>query len=135
NIDESFSARGSEPKSDNLYNLTDLVKTTDADLGVAYDGDGDRSIFCDEQGVIHWGDKTGSLLAFYLIKIKKLQTSVVCPINSSTIISKICKDLDNNLIFTKVGSVEVTHSMKNTNSKIGFEENGGFFYGLLNYVR
>ena len=26
-------------------------------------------------------------------------------------------------------------TMKNTNSIIGFEENGGFFYGLLNYVR
>ena len=25
--------------------------------------------------------------------------------------------------------------MKNTNSIIGFEENGGFFYGLLNNVR
>jgi phosphomannomutase / phosphoglucomutase len=135
NIDENFSARGSEPKIDNLSNLTELVKSTNADLGVAYDGDGDRSIFCDEQGVIHWGDKTGSLLALYLIKVKKLQTSVVCPVNSSIIISKICKNLDNKLIFTKVGSVEVTHSMKDTNSKIGFEENGGFFYGLLNYVR
>lgn len=135
NIDGNFSARGSEPKADNLNNLTELVKKTNADLGVAYDGDGDRSIFCDEQGVIHWGDKTGSVLAYYLIKNKKLETPVVCPVNSSIIISKICNNLDNKVIFTKVGSVEVTHSMKNTNSIIGFEENGGFFYGLLNYVR
>jgi phosphomannomutase/phosphoglucomutase len=112
-----------------------LVKKTNADLGVAYDGDGDRSIFCDEQGVIHWGDKTGSILTYYLIKNKKLQTSVVTPINSSITISKICDNLNNKVIFTKVGSVEVTHTMKNTNSIIGFEENGGFFYGLLNYVR
>ena len=34
-----------------------------------------------------------------------------------------------------MGSVEVSHCMKNTNSIIGFEENGGFFYGLLNLVR
>ena len=78
NIDGDFSARGSEPKIDNLSNLTELVKKTNANFGVAYDGDGDRSIFCDEQGVIHWGDKTGSILAYYLIKNKKLQTSVVC---------------------------------------------------------
>ncbi len=135
NIDGDFSARGSEPKTDNLTNLTELVKRTNADFGVAYDGDGDRSIFCDEQGVIHWGDKTGSILTYYLIKNKKLQTSVVTPINSSIIISKICDNLNNKVIFTKVGSVEVTHTMKNTNSIIGFEENGGFFYGLLNYVR
>ena len=120
---------------DNLTNLTEMVKKTNADMGVAYDGDGDRSIFCDEQGIIHWGDKTGSILTYYLIKYKKLKTSVVCPINSSIIISNICNKLENELIFTKVGSVEVTHTMKNNNSIIGFEENGGFFYGLLNYVR
>jgi phosphomannomutase/phosphoglucomutase len=135
NIDGNFSARGSEPKMDNLTNLTEMVKKTNADMGVAYDGDGDRSIFCDEQGIIHWGDKTGSILTYYLIKYKKLKTSVVCPINSSIIISNICNKLENELIFTKVGSVEVTHTMKNNNSIIGFEENGGFFYGLLNYVR
>ena len=135
NIDGDFSARGSEPKMDNLTNLIEIVKRTNADLGVAYDGDGDRSIFCDEQGIIHWGDKTGAILTYYLIKYKKLKTSVICPINSSTIISNICMNLENELIFTKVGSVEVTHTMKNKNSIIGFEENGGFFYGLLNYVR
>ncbi len=135
NIDGSFSARGSEPKMDNLTDLTELVKKTNADLGVAYDGDGDRSIFCDEKGIIHWGDKTGSILAHYLIKDKKLDTSVVCPINSSLLISKICNSLNSKVHYTKVGSVEVTHCMKDTNSIIGFEENGGFFYGLLNEVR
>lgn len=135
NIDGSFSARGSEPKMDNLHSLTGLVKKTNADLGVAYDGDGDRSIFCDEQGTIHWGDKTGSILSFFLIKYKKIQSSVVCPVNSSLIISKICKTLGKELIFTKVGSVEVSHAMRNSDSLIGFEENGGFFYGLLNRVR
>jgi phosphomannomutase/phosphoglucomutase len=135
NIDGSFSARGSEPKMDNLADLTELVKKTNADLGVAYDGDGDRSIFCDEEGIIHWGDKTGAILAYHLIKNKKLKTSVVCPINSSLLISRICNSLDNKVLFTKVGSVEVTHCMRDNNSIIGFEENGGFFYGPLNEVR
>src|SRR5919107_404279 len=135
NIDENFSARGSEPKMDNLTNLTEMVKKTNADLGVAYDGDGDRSIFCDEEGIIHWGDKTGAILAYHLIKNKKLKTSVVCPINSSLLISRICNSLDNKVLFTKVGSVEVTHCMRDNNSIIGFEENGGFFYGPLNEVR
>ncbi len=134
-IDPNFSARGSEPTMDNLNNLTEMVKKTSADLGVAYDGDGDRSIFCDEKGVIHWGDKTGSILAYYLIKYKRLRTSVVCPINSSLIISRICELLNTKLFFTNVGSVEVTYEMKDTDSLIGFEENGGFFYGLLNQVR
>ncbi|HEY6536720.1 MAG TPA: phosphoglucosamine mutase [Candidatus Nitrosocosmicus sp.] len=134
-IDGEFSARGSEPKMENLSNLINFVKKSNADFGVAFDGDGDRSIFCDENGIIHWGDKTGPLLAYYLIKVKKLLTSVVCPINSSVVISKICKEIDAKVIFTKVGSIEVTQTMNHTGSKIGFEENGGFFYGLLNNVR
>ena len=134
-IDPNFSARGSEPKMDNLYSLTEMVKRTNSDLGVAYDGDGDRSIFCDEKGIIHWGDKTGSILSYHLIKNKKMDTSIVCPVNSSLVISKISELVKRDVYFTKVGSVEVSYGMKNTNSLIGFEENGGFFYGPLNLVR
>jgi phosphomannomutase/phosphoglucomutase len=135
NIDPNFSARGSEPKMENLLSLTKMVSENGYDLGVAYDGDGDRSIFCDEKGVIRWGDKTGSLLAYHLIKNKKLDTEIVCPINSSFVISRVGDLLDKRVHFTKVGSVEVTYGMKDTNSLIGFEENGGFFYGPLNLVR
>jgi phosphomannomutase/phosphoglucomutase len=135
NLDPNFSARGSEPKMDNLDSLTTLVQENGYDLGVAYDGDGDRSIFCDEKGVIHWGDKTGSLLFYHSISNKKIDSSIVCPINSSLVISKIAKLLKKRVHFTKVGSVEVTYGMKNTKSLLGFEENGGFFYGPLNFVR
>ena len=135
NIDPNFSARGSEPKMDNLLSLTKMVNENGYDLGVAYDGDGDRSIFCDEKGIIHWGDKTGTLLAYHLIKNKGLKSEIVCPINSSLVISRVGDLLNKRVHFTKVGSVEVTYGMKNTNSLIGFEENGGFFYGPLNLVR
>jgi len=134
-IDPNFSARGSEPKMDNLLSLTKMVSENGYDLGVAYDGDGDRSIFSDEEGIIHWGDKTGSLLSYHLIKNKKLETEIVCPINSSLVISRVGDLLNKKVHFTKVGSVEVTYGMKNTDSLIGFEENGGFFYGPLNLVR
>lgn len=135
NIDPSFSGRGSEPRMDNLNSLINIVKKTSSDFGVAYDGDGDRSIFCDENGYIRWGDKTASILTYYLIKYKNMLTKVVCPINSSIIISKICNLFGVELVYTKVGSVEVTYEMMKSGSLIGFEENGGFFYGLLNQVR
>jgi phosphomannomutase/phosphoglucomutase len=134
-LDPAFSARGSEPKMDNLESLTTLVRENGYDLGVAYDGDGDRSIFCDEKGIIHWGDKTGSLLFYHTISNKKIDSSIVCPINSSFVISKIAELLRKKVHFTKVGSVEVTYGMKKTGSLLGFEENGGFFYGPLNFVR
>jgi phosphomannomutase/phosphoglucomutase len=39
------------------------------------------------------------------------------------------------VVFTKVGSVEVSREMVKRKSIIGMEENGGFMYGLLNEVR
>ena len=57
-IDGKFPARGPEPTMDNLQKLSSIVKGSKSDLGVAYDGDGDRSIFCDEKGVVHPGDRT-----------------------------------------------------------------------------
>ena len=50
-IDGSFPGRGPEPTPENLRDLVMAVRASNADLGVGYDGDGDRSIFCDEGGV------------------------------------------------------------------------------------
>ena len=59
-IDGSFPGRGPEPTPENLQVLANMVRDTESDIGVAYDGDGDRSIFCDEKGTIQWGDRTGN---------------------------------------------------------------------------
>src|SRR5919108_5754709 len=69
-IDGDFPGRGSEPTPDNLEVLSETVKSTRADFGVAYDGDGDRSIFCDNTGTIYMGDKTGALLIKHLLSQK-----------------------------------------------------------------
>ena len=44
NIDGDFPGRGSEPTPENLKMLSNMVKDLEADFGVAYDGDGDRSL-------------------------------------------------------------------------------------------
>ena len=41
-IDGNFPGRGSEPTPENLQSLSELVKSTNSDLGIAFDGDGDR---------------------------------------------------------------------------------------------
>ncbi|HEX2558382.1 MAG TPA: phosphoglucosamine mutase, partial [Nitrososphaera sp.] len=47
-IDGGFPGRGSEPTPDNLGVLAETVRSAKADFGAAYDGDGDRSVFCDD---------------------------------------------------------------------------------------
>jgi len=135
NIDGNFPGRGPEPTIENLHLLSSMVNHSMADVGVAYDGDGDRSMFCDEKGYLHGGDKTGTLLVKYLLENKHDRAEIVCPLNTTMALSLIAKEKGANLIYTKVGSVEVSREMVKRKSLIGLEENGGFMYGNLNEVR
>ncbi|MFI5416851.1 MAG: phosphoglucosamine mutase [Nitrososphaerales archaeon] len=133
-IDGKFPGRGSEPTPSNLQKLSNKVIEKKADFGVAFDGDGDRSIFCDNHGVILTGDKSALLLANYLLK-KNPKSKVVTCLNSSSVIEAIASKTKSKVIRTKVGSVEVSRKMVPEKALVGFEENGGFMYGKHNQVR
>ena len=108
-IDGNFPGRGSEPTPENLQSLSELVKSTNSDLGIAFDGDGDRSIFCDNEGKIITGDSSAILLCNYLLR-KNPNSKVVTCLNSGTIIEKEVLDTNSltnqnsKVIRTKVGS-------------------------------
>lgn len=133
-IDGKFPGRGSEPTPGNLKKLSKTVIEEKADFGVAFDGDGDRSIFCDNHGKILTGDKSALLLANYLLK-KNPKSKVVTCLNSSSVIETIASKTKSSVIRTKVGSVEVSRRMLPEKALVGFEENGGFMYGKHNQVR
>lgn len=133
-IDSNFSGRGSEPTPQNLDKLSDMIIKSKADLGIAFDGDGDRSIFCDESGKILTGDRSALLLSKYIIK-KQPKSKIVTSVNSTSVIEKIAAESKSQVLRTRVGSVEVSRKMVEENAIIGFEENGGFMYGKHNQVR
>jgi len=133
-IDGTFPGRGSEPTPENLQKLSDVVKKSGVTLGVAFDGDGDRSIFCDNNGKILTGDKSALLLCKFILE-KNPKSKIITCLNSGSNIESIAKDSDSQVIRTRVGSVEVSRKMVPINGLIGFEENGGFMYGPHNPVR
>ena len=133
-IDGNFPGRGSEPTPDNLQELSRAVLENEADIGIAFDGDGDRSIFCDNKGMLLSGDQSALLLSGYLLD-KNPKSKVVTCLNSGNLINEIVAENNSTLIRTKVGSVEVSRKMVSEEALVGFEENGGFMYGKHNYVR
>src|SRR6185312_10468574 len=133
-IDSNFSGRGSEPTPQNLDKLSEMIIKSKADLGIAFDGDGDRSIFCDESGKVLTGDRSALLLSRYIIK-KQPKSKIVTSVNSTSVIEKIAAESESQVLRTRVGSVEVSRKMVKENAIIGFEENGGFMYGKHNQVR
>jgi len=134
NIDGTFPGRLPEPRLENLKELALTVKAVKADFGVAYDGDADRSVFVDENGKIYWGDKTFALVEKYFLKNNPGE-KIVTPVSSSTLIKEIADAYGGELIWTKVGSITVSQTMKKIKAKLGGEENGGIFYGPHQSVR
>ena len=133
-IDGAFPGRGSEPTPQNLSELSKVVRENNADLGIAFDGDGDRSIFCDNNGDILTGDKSALILTQHILK-KNPNSLVVTCLNSGSNIEVLAEKFGSKVIRTKVGSVEVSRKMVPIDALIGFEENGGFMYGKHNQVR
>ncbi len=134
NIDGTFPGRPPEPRPENLKDLASTVKAVGADLGVAYDGDADRSVFVDENGEIYCGDKTFALVEKYFLKANTGE-KIVTPVSSSTLVKDIADAYNGEIVWTRVGSVTVSQTMKRLKAKLGGEENGGIFYSPHQSVR
>jgi len=133
-IDGTFPGRPPEPRPENLRDIALTVKALGADLGVAFDGDADRSMFVGDTGEVYWGDKTFALVMKHFL-LNNPNAKVVTPVSSSTLIKDTADAYKGELIWTKVGSVTVSQTMKKVNAKLGGEENGGVFYGPHQAVR
>jgi phosphomannomutase/phosphoglucomutase len=134
NIDGTFPGRLPEPRPENLQELSTAVKAVKADFGVAFDGDADRSIFVGENGEVYWGDKTFAVIEKHFL-MENPNEKIVTPVSSSTLIKDVAEAFKGELVWTKVGSVTVSQTMKKVKAKLGGEENGGVFYGPHQAVR
>jgi phosphomannomutase/phosphoglucomutase len=134
NIDGTFPGRMPEPRPENLQELATAVKVVKADFGVAFDGDADRSIFVGENGEVYWGDKTFAVIEKHFL-MENPNEKIVTPVSSSTLVKDVAEAFKGELVWTKVGSVTVSQTMKKVKAKLGGEENGGVFYGPHQAVR
>ncbi len=137
NLDPLFSGREPEPTPETLRETARMVTSVNADFGVGHDGDGDRAIFIDDRGRVIWGDRTAAILAKYLIEKhpdhpRKIYTAV----SSSTVIEEFLKEYGVEVVWLKVGSVDIARTMQERGDALcGFEENGGFMYPPHQLVR
>ncbi len=121
--DGTFPAHDSEPVRENLDDLSYLVNSTGADLGIAHDGDADRMVAFDGTGEFLDGDK---LLALFT---KEFSSSVVVPVNSSMVIEELADEVTR----TKVGDVFVSEMLKEKKAKFGGEPSGTWIFPDMSY--
>lgn len=104
-----------------------------ADLGIAYDGDGDRLILADHEGNIVDGDKTMALMAKYLKDKGELaENLLVVTVMSNLGLKLAMKELGIDIAETAVGDKNVMVEMDRSGAVIGGEQSGHLILSRYN---
>lgn len=128
-----FFAHSPEPLNENLHQLEEAVKIHNADLGFATDPDVDRLAIVDEKGQCI-GEEYSVALAELFVLPKKLG-DIVVNLSSSMLSDYIARKFGVEVHRTKVGEIYVGKLMRELNSPIGGEGNGGIICPDINYTR
>lgn len=121
--------------STHMEGLTARVKAENASLGVAFDGDADRSLFVDENGQIVDGDAVLWAMAQLLQSHDKLNNNtVVATVMSNIGLEIALKSKNIDLIRTSVGDKYVLQSLLETKSSVGGEQSGHIIFPAKSLV-
>jgi phosphomannomutase/phosphoglucomutase len=112
---------------ENLKNLTDRVKKLRADVGIGYDGDGDRIGVVDDQGNIIWGDQLMILFSREILNEKKGATFVAEVKCSQNLFDDVEKHGGKALMW-KTGHSLIKEKMKEEKAVLGGEMSGHIFF-------
>jgi len=105
--------------------IQEATKVYRADIGISFDGDGDRVLFCDENQEIVDGDETIAILAKHMKQKNKLsKNTVVATIMSNLGLEKFLKKEEINLIRTDVGDRNIAQLMFANGYNLGGEQSG-----------
>ncbi len=129
--DSSFPNRPSEPSPENISALRKKVLETGADMGIAFDGDGDRSAVVDETGRVLTGNETGVMIGCDILK-NNGSAKVIKTVSCSMSIDTEFVPYAAKIITVPVGHTFVGEAVKSEKAAIGIEESGHVF--IPNYA-
>jgi phosphomannomutase/phosphoglucomutase len=127
-IDGSFPNHEPDPTiPENLTDLIDLVRREKLDLGLAYDGDGDRLGVIDHTGAIIWGDQLLILFARDILKRNPGATFIGEVKCSQTLYDDIPRQ-GGQILMWKTGHSLIKQKMKETGAALAGEMSGHIFF-------
>ena len=107
-----------------LRALQELVRREHLDLGVAFDGDGDRMLAVDEHGDVVDGDQIVAVLALHL----QVPSVTVTPMTNLGFHELMSKRGIETHVTEEVGDRYVLETMRETGGKLGGEQSGHIIY-------
>lgn len=121
-----------EPIGKNLSKLARHVIRDNATVGFATDGDADRIGLVDENGRYRNTQEIFTLLAMYLLDVRKERGALVKTLTSTDMLFKIGELYNVPVFETQVGFKYVAPIMLRENAMLGGEESGG--YGFRGHI-
>ena len=114
-------------KDENVRDLQESMRTTGADLGVAFDGDGDRCMFFGPGGT-----RIGSDLVTVLLARSELRrhpgSAIVYDLRSSRVVPEEIRKAGGRPIRERVGHSFIKETMKNNDAIFGGELSGHYYF-------
>ena len=115
--------------SQHTETLSRRVLESGADLGLAFDGDGDRLIAVDEKGSRLTGDQVITICAKMMKEKKELKNDiVVSTVMSNMGLGSALKEMEIDHVASAVGDRFVVEEMKKRNSVLGGEDSGHIIF-------
>ena len=127
-VDGRFPAHHPDPSTpENLRQLRDAVQARGANLGIAFDGDGDRIGVVDADGEIVWPDQLILFLAQSLLA-EQPGAPIVFDVKSSRVLADGIADAGGRPVLSPSGYVLVRRAMLDAGAPMGGEMSGHIFY-------
>ena len=127
-VDGTFPAHHPDPTvPETLAQLIATVRAERCDLGVAFDGDGDRLGVVDGTGAILWGDQLVALLAREVLRKRPGATVIGC-IKSSRVLFEEVARLGGAPLMWRAGHAPIKDKMAETGALLAGEMSGHIFF-------
>jgi phosphoglucosamine mutase len=106
-------------------NMCEAVRQHEAHLGIAFDGDGDRVVLCDEHGNVVDGDAVMALCATRMLKAGSLaKQTLVATVMSNLGLERALRAMGGKVVRTQVGDRYVVEEMRRNGYNLGGEQSG-----------
>ena len=127
-IDGNFPNHHPDPgQPENLQALIDMVKEERADLGLAFDGDGDRLGVVDGAGNIIWPDRQMMLLARDVLS-RNQGAPIIFDVKCSRYLKAVIESSGGKPLMWKTGHSLIKAKMKEVNAPLAGEMSGHIFF-------
>ncbi|MCK5001439.1 MAG: phosphomannomutase/phosphoglucomutase [Gammaproteobacteria bacterium] len=127
-VDGTFPNHHPDPsRPENLKDIMKVVGDKKLDLGLAFDGDGDRVGVVDNKQNVIWADRQMMLYAADVLE-RKPGAQIIFDIKSSTNLANVIKELGGEPLMWKTGHSFIKAKMKETGAELAGEMSGHIFF-------